>query len=60
MLFPDISNKILKKATLKAKNTKILHHLQTSLAKISGISTYDLSPLYQVIICGTIVVSYVC
>ena len=41
---------------LRAKNTQILHRLQTSLtnASLSGLSTSaELSPLQRVLICGT-------
>lgn len=33
-------------ATIKAKNTKILHRLQTSLAKVSELSAHNISSLY--------------
>ena len=39
--------------TLHSKNVKILHRLQSSLTKVSGLSTSQLSPLHQVLICGT-------
>ena len=39
--------------TLRAENVKILHRLQSSLAKVSGLSANHLSPLHQVLICGT-------
>ena len=43
--------------TLRAENVKILHRLQSSLAKVSGLSVNSshLSPLHQVLICGTTV-----
>ncbi len=45
--------------TLPAKNKKILHRLQFSLARVSGLSVGKkqqvLSPLHQVLICGTVV-----
>ena len=41
--------------TLCSENVKILHCLQSSLAKVSGLSTSQLSPLYQILICGKIV-----
>ena len=41
--------------TLRSENIKILHRLQSSLAKVSGLSTSQLSPLHQVLICGTTV-----
>ena len=41
--------------TLCSKNVKILHYLQSSLAKVSGLSTSQLSPLYQIFIWGTTV-----
>ena len=54
-----------KKETLRAENTKILHRLQSSLARVSGLSILGmsvprmkqqvLSPLHQVLICGTII-----
>ena len=40
---------------LHTKNVKILHRLQSSLTKVSGLSMSRLSPLHQVFICGTIV-----
>ena len=45
--------------TLQAENVKILHHLQSSLAKMSGllVNSSHLSPLHQVPICGTTVLS---
>ena len=41
--------------TLQAENVKILHRLQASLAKVSGllVNSSHLSPLHQVLICGT-------
>ena len=41
--------------TLRAENVKILHRLQSLLAKVSGFSVNSsyLSPLHQVWICGT-------
>ena len=41
------------KATLQAKNTKILHRLYSSLANVSGLSLDVPSPLYQILVCGT-------
>ena len=41
--------------TLRAENVKILHRLQSSLAKVSGLLVNSLSPLHQVLICGTTV-----
>ena len=41
--------------TLRSENIKILHRLQSSLAKVSGLSTSQLSPLQQILICGTTV-----
>ena len=41
--------------TLRSENIKILHHLQSSLAKVSRLSTSQLSPLHQIFICGTTV-----
>ena len=41
--------------TLRSENIKILHRLQSSLAKVSGLSTSQLSPLHQILICGTTV-----
>ena len=43
------------KNTLQIENVKILHRLQFSLAKVSGFSVNSshLSPLHQVLICGT-------
>ncbi len=48
-----------KEETLQAENTKILQRLQFSLARMSGLNVGKqqqvLSPLYQVLICGTVV-----
>ncbi len=45
--------------TLRAENTKILHRLQSLLSRVSGLSVEKkqqvLSPLHQVLICGTVV-----
>ncbi len=51
--------------TLRAENTKILHQLQSLLARVSGLSVLEmsvpgmkqkvLSPLHQLLICGTVV-----
>ncbi len=44
--------------TLRAENTKILHRLQSSLARVSGLNVSGMSvpsPLHQVLICGTVV-----
>ncbi len=53
-----------KEKTLRAENTKILHRLQSSLAQVSGLNVGNkqqvLSPLYQVLICGTIVLLQLC
>ena len=38
--------------TLRSKNVKILYHLQSSLAKVFGLSTSQLSPLHQIFIYG--------
>ncbi len=49
--------------TLSAENTKILHRLQSSLARVSGLSVGKqqvLSPLHQVLICGTVVLPQLC
>ena len=42
---------------LRTENVKILHHLQSLLTKVSGLSvnTSHLSPLHQVLICKTTV-----
>ncbi len=52
------------KKTLWAKNTKILHWLQFLLARMSGLSMRKkqqvLSPLHQVLICGTVVSPQLC
>ena len=45
---------------LRAENVKILHRLQSSLAKVSGLSTSHLSPLHQIRICGTTVLPQLC
>ena len=39
--------------TLRAENVKILHRLQSSLAKVSALLVNHLSLLHQVLICGT-------
>ena len=41
--------------TFRSENIKILHHLQSSLAKVAGLSTGQLSSLHQILICGTTV-----
>ena len=41
--------------TLRSENVKILYRLQSSLAKVSGLSMSQLSPLHQILICGTTV-----
>ena len=41
--------------TFRSENVKILHCLQLSLAKVSGLLTSQLSPLHQIFICGTTV-----
>ena len=43
--------------TLQAENVKIPHRLQSLLAKVSGllVNSSQLSPFYQVLICGTTV-----
>ena len=41
--------------TLCTENIKILYHLQSSLAKVSGLLTSHLCPLHQVLICETTV-----
>ncbi len=57
--------------TLQAENTKILHQLQSLLARVSGLSVSRmsvpgmkqqqvLSLLHQVFICGTIVLPQLC
>ena len=43
--------------TLQAENVKIPHRLQSSLAKVSGLSVNSLSSLHQVLICGMSVLS---
>ncbi len=52
------------KKTLQAENTKILHRLQFSLARVSGLNVGNkqqvLSPLHQVLICGTVVLPQLC
>ena len=40
-------------AILQAKNTKILHWLQSSLANVSGLSLDISFPLNQIFVCGT-------
>ena len=45
--------------TFRPKNVKILHRLQFLLARVSGllVDSSQLSPLHQVFICGTTVLS---
>lgn len=43
--------------SLEAKNTKILHYLQLSMAKISGYAIYNLSFFYRVLIYRTAILS---
>ena len=51
--YPQRSTK--EEETLRAENVKILHRLQSSLAKVSGflVNSSHLSLLHQVLICGT-------
>ena len=42
-----------KEDTLRTKNVKIFHRLQSSLPKVSGLLTSRLSPLHQILICRT-------
>ena len=42
-------------ATFRAKNTKILHRLQSSLANVFGLSLDVFSPFHQILVCGTAV-----
>ena len=44
--------------TLRSENVKILHRLQLSLAKVSGLSTSCLSPLHQILIYRTTVLPW--
>ena len=46
----------------RAKNVKILRRLQSSLARISGflVDSSQLSPLYQIFICGMTVLPQLC
>ncbi len=50
--------------TFRAENTKILYQLQSSLARVSGLNVGNkqqvLSPLHQVLICGTVVLPQLC
>ena len=46
--------------TLRTENVKILHHLQSLLAKVSGLSISHLSPLHQILICGTTIFPQLC
>ena len=39
-------------ATFRAKNTKILHRLQSSLADVSGLFLDVFSPFQQILVCG--------
>ena len=41
--------------TFRSKNVKILHRLQSSLAKVFGLLLNQLFPLHQILICGTTV-----
>ena len=56
-LFRYPQRSIEEEKTLRAENVKILHYLQSLLANISGllVNSSHLSPLYQVLICGTTV-----
>ena len=47
---------------LRAKNVKILYCLQSSLARVSGLSvdSSQISPLHQVLICRTTVLPQLC
>ncbi len=64
--FPQRSQ--AKEETLRDKNSQILYRLQTSLTRanivglslLSRVSVTDLSPLYQVLICGTHVLPRLC
>ena len=48
--------------TLRAKNVKILHCLQSLLARVSGllVNSSQISPLHQILICGTTVLPQLC
>ncbi len=50
--------------TLRAENMKILHRLQSSLARVSELNVRNkqlvLSPLHQVLICETVVLPQLC
>ncbi len=50
--------------TLQAKNTKILYRLQSLLARVSGLNVGNkqqvVSPLHQLLICGTVVLLQLC
>ena len=48
-----LQQSVEKEDTFRTKNVKILYCLQLSLAKVSGLSTSRLSPLHQILICGT-------
>ena len=52
-LFRYLQQSAEEEETLRAENVKILHRLQSSLAKVSSLSTSHPSPLYQILICGT-------
>lgn len=43
------------KTTLQVKNTKILHSLQLSLAKVSSFTIDNLSFFYQILICEMLI-----
>ena len=51
--YPQRSAK--KEKALRAENVKILHRLQSLLARVSGllVDSSQLSPLHQIFICGT-------
>ena len=48
---------IKEKATFQVKNINILPRLQSSLANVSGLSLNVFSPLHQILVCSTAVLS---
>ena len=52
-----LERSVKEEETLQAKNVKILHCLQSSLARVSGllVNSSQLFPLHQIFICGTTV-----
>lgn len=59
MLFLDTLNGMLRKKLSWDPKILISHWLQISLAKILGLTTYNISLFYQVIIYGTLIIAHV-